>query len=184
MIHLDETRWYVAYTKPCKESLAQFYLRLKGIEAFFPQLALPEEKNNLRRVVPLFPNYLFVRIQITKQFHFVNWSPGIKRLVGVEGVPAPLDDAVVRFLMQQASPQGVIQGRSNLRVGQEVRIKSGPFQGLVGIIQESPDSRERVKVLLRLLNRPIRVEIPVRFVESGWVIGRPELHGASLRSNC
>src|SRR5574341_1470378 len=126
MIHQDETRWYVAYTKPCKESLAQFHLRLKGIEAFFPQLALPEEKRHSRRVVPLFPNYLFVRIQINNQFHFVNWSPGIKRLVGFEGVPSPLDDAVVQFLIQQATPQGVIQARSNLRAGQEVRIKSGP----------------------------------------------------------
>ena len=87
----------------------------------------------------------------------------------VDGVPIPLDEDVVAFLMQQATPAGIIAARSNLMAGQEVRITGGPFQGLLGIIQNPPDARGRVNLLLDLLNRQVKVAVPVRFIESGWV---------------
>jgi transcription antitermination factor NusG len=69
----------------------------------------------------------------------------------------------------EANTEGLIPARSNLRVGQEVRINGGPFDGLTGIIEEPPNAKGRVRVLLRLLNRPTKAEIPVRLVNSGWV---------------
>ena len=45
-----------------------------------------------------------------------------------------------------------------------VEITSGPFAGLAGIIQEPPDARGRVTVLMDLLNRQVPVEVPVEFV--------------------
>jgi transcriptional antiterminator RfaH len=176
----DETHWYVAYSKPHQEPLAQFHLRSKGLDVFFPQLSLPQAAQNHRRIVPLFPNYLFVRLRISDQSYFVIWSPGIRRLLGFGGVPSPVEDSVVSFLMQQSTSDGVIKARFNLSVGQEVRIKSGPFQGLVGIIQEPPNDKERVKILLTLLNRPIRLDLPVRFVDSGRAAYRPATSAAAL----
>lgn len=98
------------------------------------------------------------------------WSPGVKRLVGFNGNPTPLDEEVIDFLMQQADSDGIISARSNLRTGQEVQISGGPFDGLVGVIQEPPSAKGRVKVLLKLLSRQVKVEVPVRFVKSGWVV--------------
>ncbi len=178
-----KTHWYVVYTKPHKEAVAQFHLRQKGLDIFFPQLLLPESGRNSRRVIPLFPSYLFVKIRIPTEFQFVTWSPGVKRLVSFDGVPSVLEDSVVTFLMQHASPNGIIKARSNLTVGQEVRITGGPFQGLVGIIQEPPNAKERVKILLKLLNRPINLELPVRLVDTGWVIYRPDVHNPSIGPN-
>jgi transcription antitermination factor NusG len=57
-----------------------------------------------------------------------------------------------------------------LKPGQEVRINGGPFDGLTGLIQEPPDAKGRVKVLMRLLSRQLQVEVPVRFVECEWVV--------------
>ena len=72
--------------------------------------------------------------------------------------------------MQQATPKGIIRARANLRVGNKVQIIGGPFGGLAAIIQELPDKRGRIKVLLRLLSRQVKAEIPVQFVKSGWVV--------------
>ncbi len=180
---LIKAHWYVVYTKPRKEALAQFHLRQKGLEIFFPQLLLPESNLNFRRVVPLFPSYLFVKIRISTEFQFVTWSPGVKRLVSFDGVPSVIEDSVVAFLMRHAGPNGIIQARSNLRVGQEVRITGGPFEGLVGIIQEPPNSRERVKVLLSLLSRRIKLELPVRLVDTGSVVYKPAFCDAGIASN-
>lgn len=163
--------WYVVYSKPHKEGTALFHLERRSIEVYYPKLVLPAYVAGPRRVVPLFPSYLFVRINLVEQFYDVIWSPGVKRFVGPHGVPTALDDDVVAFLQEHAAPDGTLQARSTLRVGQEVEITGGPFAGIVGIIQQPPDARGRIKVLMQLLNRrAVRVDVPVRFVKSGWTV--------------
>jgi transcriptional antiterminator RfaH len=174
MSNLGERLWYAIYSKPQKEEAAHFHLQKKGVEVFLPKLLLPSNKKRRRRVVPLFPSYLFARIDVhSEEYGYVIWSPGVKRLVSFNGVPIPVDDTVVDFLIKEGNEAGFIPARSNLQIGQEVRIDGGPFDGLVGIIQQPPNAKGRVKVLLSLLNRETKVEVPVRFVNCGWVSSRP-----------
>jgi transcriptional antiterminator RfaH len=174
MCNPGERLWYAIYSKPQKEEAAQFHLRQKGLEVFLPKLLLPDHQKRWRRVVPLFPSYLFARIDVrSEEYGYVIWSPGVKRLVSFNGVPAPIDDTVVDFLIKEGNTAGLIPARSNLKIGQEVRINGGPFDGLVGIIQQPPNAKGRVRVLLSLLNRETKVEVPARFVNCGWVGSRP-----------
>jgi transcriptional antiterminator RfaH len=166
----SERQWYVAYSKPQKEDYARFHLSAKGLEVFFPQLLFPHSAKKHKRLVPLFPNYLFVRLKLfSEEFSYAKWSPGVSRIVSFNGVPASIHDSIVHFLMSQMNGQGIIEARPNLRSGQEVRITGGPFDGLVGIIQEAPNARGRIKILLQLLNRPTKVDVPIQFVEAEWV---------------
>jgi transcriptional antiterminator RfaH len=159
--------WYVVYTNRRKEEQAKFHLGLKNLEAFFPRLQLPCAGDRKPRIVPLFPNYLFVRIHVATECHRIVWTPGVKRIVSFGDEPIPLDSAVVRFLQQQADEQGVIRARSSLTRGQEVEISGGPFDGLMGIIQSPPDSKGRVKILLKLLSRQISVKFGIEFIKGG-----------------
>ncbi len=59
--------WYVIYTKAQKEEFAQFHLKLKNLESVFPRLLLPVFSRKQKRIVPLFPNYLFVRIDFDER---------------------------------------------------------------------------------------------------------------------
>jgi transcription antitermination factor NusG len=97
------------------------------------------------------------------------WSPGVRRLVSFNGCPASIDEQIIDFFIQHADDDGIIRARSNLKTGQEVRITGGPLDGLVGVLQEPPDGKGRVKVLLNLLNRQTNVDVPVQFIETGWV---------------
>lgn len=165
-----ERQWYVLYSKPQKEECARFHLSSKGLEVFFPQLLFPQSAKKRKRLVPLFPNYLFVRLTLfSEEFSYAKWSPGVSRIVSFNGVPASIDDSIVDFLMRQVDGDGVIEARPNLRSGQEVRITGGPFDGLVGIIQEPPNAKGRINILLQLLNRPTKVDVPIQFVEAEWV---------------
>ncbi len=181
-VDLTQTHWYVVYTKPRKEEFAEFCLRLRGVEVFLPRLLFPKSLRKRKRVVPLFPNYLFTRIYNPDQYHCVLWTPGVKRFVSFNGAPAPLDDSVVTFLMQRASPDGVIMAHSNLSIGQEVEITGGPFEGLIGIIQEAPGAKGRVNILMTLLSRQVKVEVPIHFVSCGWVTHSPKATRVSFRS--
>ncbi len=164
-------RWYSVYSKPQKERFAQNQLQSKGVEVFLPQLVIPQATAVSRRVVPLFPSYLFVRIDISSgESAYVVWAPGVKYLVSFNGVPASIDDDVIEFLKDRADPSGQIQASSNLARGQRVRVTEGPFAGLDALIERPPDGRGRIKLLLNLLNRQVQAEIPIRFVESNWVM--------------
>ena len=162
-------RWYVVYSKPHKEAFAEFQLRLKGLEIFLPRLLLPGLPELQKQIIPLFPSYLFARINLEEEYHYVLWTPGVKRVVSFNDVPMPLEEGVVEFLKKHANDYGLIEAHSNLRPGQSVQITGGPFGGLEAIIQEPVNSKGRVKVLLSLLSRQVKAEVPVQLVESRWV---------------
>ena len=167
--------WYVVYSKPRKEEQVQFHLRLKGIESFFPRLQLPRK----RAITPLFPNYLFVRLDIFAEAHFVVWSPGVKRIVSCSDTPIPVNEGVVQFLQERADATGVIQAQSQLNAGQQVEITGGPFHGFVGIIQNPPNAKGRVRVLLKLLSRQISVKLGVEFIREPSVAIAPSKNSVS-----
>ena len=76
--------------------------------------------------------------------------------------------------MRQADSEGIVVARSDLRVGQEVRVTGGSFEGVIGMLLGVPDAKGRVKVLMNLLSREIKVEIPVHMVANTWV---PQVSG-------
>ena len=171
MLTAATRRWYSVYSKPQKERFAQIHLQSKGVEVFLPQLVMPHSAIPSRRTVPLFPSYLFVRIDISSgESAYVVWSPGVKYLVSFNGVPASIDDNIIEFLKGRADSSGQIHATSNLKRGQRVHVTGGPFEGLEALIERPPDGRGRVKLLMSMLNSQVQAEIPVRFVESNWVM--------------
>ena len=167
-------KWYAVLTKPHNEGIAQIYLTRKEIEVFFPKLYLPIPTRVGRQIVGLFPSYLFVRIDASSaEYSQVVWCRGVKRLISFGGTPAVVDDGLINFLREQAGPHGVIVAKSNIKIGDEVQITKGPFKGLVGVIQQPPDSQSRVKVLMALLSRDVHVEVPTAYLNIGWVAPCP-----------
>jgi transcriptional antiterminator RfaH len=167
---VEPRRWYVVYCKPRKEETARFHLAHKGLETFFPRLRLPKRALKRPAIVPLFPNYLFVRLCVPEEYNYARWCPGVRCVVNFNGTPTPVDEEVVRFLKKRADAEGVVEACVQLTVGQEVQITGGPFAGLIGIIQNPPDARGRVRILLELLGRQVRAEIPLEFTGGRWSI--------------
>jgi len=169
-----DRKWYVALTKPRQEETAKFYLSNKGVDVFYPKLFIPLRNTFGRPVVPLFPNYIFVHIDVASTDYFqVVWCRGVKKLVNFGERPWPVEDSVIDFLREQADPRGLIVAKSVLKVGDEVQITKGPFEGLIGVIQEPPDAKSRVKVLMAILGRQVQVEVPANNIDIGWVVPCP-----------
>ena len=164
MESIEPHRWYVVYTKPCKEPLVQCQLQPKGIPLFFPKLRPPPYAKR-QQLVALFPSYLFVHLESSGQYDMVRWALGVKYVVNFNGTPAPVDATLIAFLQQHADAHGVLTACSTLRTGQEVLIREGPLAGLAGILANPPDARGRVTVLLSLLGRQVAVPIPAAATE-------------------
>ena len=183
MANFDKKEWFVVFSKHHREEFTQFHLRLKGIETFFPRLMLPKFSYKSKRIVPLFPNYLFVHMNLATDYDQVRWSPGIKSFVNFGGSPIPLQDEIAENLIRQADREGIIPAHSDLKIGQEVQIRGGPFDGVIGVIQKTPDAKGRVRLLMKLLSRRIAVEIPVHLISGGWVANRAHPAGANRSAN-
>jgi transcriptional antiterminator NusG len=111
----------------------------------------------------MFPCYLFVRAVMPHDFRRVASTPGVRGFIANSNGPAPVDDTVIAFLRSRESADGVIRYDA-LPVGQDVRIVSGPLKGLVAIVQRRMPARERVAVLLHLLQRDTIVELPEHWI--------------------
>lgn len=164
----DGSAWYVVRTKPRSEATAADNLRSRGIEVFLPRLAAPFGRRALGgadHLEPLFPGYLFARLRLPDDFDRVAWTPGVAHLLALgDGVPVPLEDRVVESLRERAGGGEVLRPRPVLRPGDPVEIRSGPFAGLHAIIDRPCSAAGRIRILLDLLRRQTRLELPASAV--------------------
>jgi len=161
--------WYVVRTKPRAEAAAAENLRARGLEVYLPRLASAFGRSGTRggdaRLEPLFPGYLFSRLRLPTDYALAAWTPGVAHLLGRgDGLPAPLDDAVVESLRERAGGGEILRPRPVLRAGAPVEIRSGPFAGLLAVIDRPCSAAGRIQILLDLLRRQTRLELPASAV--------------------
>jgi transcriptional antiterminator RfaH len=158
-------RWYALQTKPRYEDRVVYWLKQQqNVPVFLPKLEAIHRwrGQKVRRLEPLFPSYLFVRMSLEPhRWTAVKWTQGVKRIVGTGEVPVPVPDGAIDVLKTRCEGGDVIPWVPALRAGCHVRIKDGPFAGLVGILERPSSRAERVRVLLTLFRTPARVEIDI-----------------------
>jgi transcription elongation factor/antiterminator RfaH len=159
--HIQPKEWFVVRSKPRKEESAVRHLTRRGVEVFFPRILEPVGLGSDWTTVPLFPGYLFVEIVLLNDFHQIIWTPGVKGFVAFGGVPTAIQSRVVHFLQHEAGPDGVIRPARRFHKGDRVRIKRGPFAGLIGIIEKPCPEHGRIRVLMDFLRQGTAVEVPV-----------------------
>ncbi|MEM7522354.1 MAG: transcription termination/antitermination NusG family protein [Pseudomonadota bacterium] len=156
-------RWYAVNTQPHQENKAQFNLVRQGYEAWLPLRR--KTRRHARRIetikAALFPNYLFVRLDLScERWRPINGTFGVRQLVMRGDGPAPVADGFVEDLRATVDGEDCAAAAPNaLRVGDAVRILGGPFGDAIGSLVELRDS-ERVAVLLNLLGRDVRAAVP------------------------
>jgi transcriptional antiterminator RfaH len=111
---------------------------------------------------PLFPGYLFVeQTDASQRWRPLNSTTGVRSLVMSGETPARLPAGFVENLKAREVNGSVCRPETPFQIGQRVTIQGGAFDGLIGQIVEMRD-RDRVLVLLDLLNRQTRVDIDAK----------------------
>lgn len=157
--------WYVLQTKRHRERVAHLHLQAAGIMSYLPRTIEWPRPAVGSPIGPLFPGYLFAQMGLTSGFLQALWTPGVKAFVSFGDVPATVDAHAIAFLRSREGPDGLIRSRrSEAPEGNEVRIVRGPFRGLTAVVEERLPARERVRVLLELLQRRTPVELPEQWI--------------------
>ncbi len=156
--------WAVVNTQTHKESVALENLQRQGYQVYCP--VIRRRRSHARRMEevlrPLFPGYLFARVDVDAQ----RWRPmlstrGVRSLVQCGDRLSLIDDAFVQSLKSRERDGVIVRPESPYRVGQEVRMACGPFDGLVATIIDMHE-RDRLTVLVGLLSRAVKVQIDDR----------------------
>ncbi len=147
--------WYCIHTRPLKEQQVTKYLRhTVKVETYFPRLRRQRTIRRVRRTVinPLFPRYLFCRIDPAESYRFVRYAPDVVDFVHVGEHPAIVRDELIDDLKSWTGATGeIITAPDELRNGDTVEVTDGPMRGLTTVILRASDDRDRVAILLSTL---------------------------------
>ena len=156
--------WYTVHSKPNQELLLWNQLQQREVESYFPRLRRKPVNPRARREVPYFPGYMFIRVDLENfPLSRIAWLPGMQRLVAFGGQPAWLMDEVLEAIRHQVEVANQVAQDPlvDLRRGDVVRIKCGPFAGYEAIFDARINGKERVRVLLKLLqSQQVSLEVP------------------------
>jgi transcription antitermination factor NusG len=160
-----QERWYAAQTCANHEKRVQEQLRLRTVDAYLPVYASVRRWKD-RRVsleLPLFPGYVFVRLALRDRLQVLQ-TPSVVRIVGFGGSPAALPDHEIETLRQGLAKELRIEPHPYLKVGQRVRVKTGPLQGVEGILVRKKNV-SRLVISLDLILRSVAAEIDAAELE-------------------
>jgi transcription elongation factor/antiterminator RfaH len=164
---LPGERWFLAYTAPHREAIAETHLGRQGFRSFLPRyLKTVRHARKLREVnAPLFPRYIFVALNLERdRWRSVNSTTGVTNLFMIDDRPVPARQGIVETLIQSADTAGRLKFFDPLELGQKVRLVAGPFAQALGILSRLDDAG-RVEVLLEIMGGGVRVRLARSSVE-------------------
>lgn len=129
-------KWYIFYTKPKAELIAEELLVKDGFEVYLPKINQSSIwKNRQKKIIvkPLIASYIFVYMP-EHQIEKVLANPKIVTVITCGEKKAVLREEDMKLLQKMARLRGKISATSDYKVGKRVRFVEGSFTGLEGQI--------------------------------------------------
>jgi transcriptional antiterminator RfaH len=158
---MSQGQWFAVATKPRQERVAEENLTRQDFRAVLPLTEVRKRRQNkwANVIEPLFPGYLFVRLELGKDnLAPIRSTQGCRDLVRIGPGLVPVPDAVMTPLLSlNSSPK---TSDVLFSEGDKVALASGPFAGLQGVFKLAK-GKDRAEVFIALLGkeRPITVEL-------------------------
>jgi transcription antitermination factor NusG len=161
-----EASWYALYTNARHEKCVAEQIERRQVPCYLPLYRSSRRWKDRRKILDLalFPGYVFVRMSLRNKLKVLE-VPGVVEFVSFQGRPAVLPDAEIEGLRNRLSLDGNVEPHPYLRRGRKVRVRSGPFEGLEGIIVRRKD-RCRLVFSIDLIQRSVAVEVDEADVEA------------------
>lgn len=159
-------RWFALYTASRHEKRVAQHLSQREIEFYLPLYKSQRKWSDGSRVtldLPLFPGYLFIRIQRSER-GLVLGVPGALAVVGgTGGEPAWLPDATIDTLRSGLETRPA-RPHPLLTIGQRARIRSGALTGFEGIVVRNKNGF-RVVLTVEHIMQSYAVEVALEDLE-------------------
>lgn len=172
----SERHWYVVHCYSGHENKVKqaIFQRIKTMgmtdrifDVLIPTAEEIEVKDGKQKKVEkrVFPGYILVEMKMDEDsWYVVRNTSGVTGFVGMGDEPTPLQEEEVQKIMQRMeSVQPIV--RVNFKIGDKVRIISGPFNDIHGVVSEIYPDRNKVRVMVSFFGRETPVEVDFLEVE-------------------
>ena len=184
----EEAKWYVVHTYSGYENAVSAAIMKAAenrrmtdliLETRIPLETVTEitdsgEKKTVERKV--FPGYVLVKMTLTDDsWHLIHNVRGATGFVGADGKAIPLTEKEIYDLGVEVAPEDepeffdpseqLLKIVANYAVGDEVRVKEGPFENFIGIVDEIYADKGKMRVSVSMFGRETPVELEFAQVE-------------------
>lgn len=173
-------RWYIVHTYSGHENKVKVNLERRiesmnmGDKIFrveVPQKTVTKIKDGRRseREERIFPGYVLVEMLMDDDsWYVVRHTPGVTKFVGSQKKPIPAKDVEIKRILMRNAPAlsgGPAKIEIDLKVGETVKIISGPFADFEGAVTEISPEKERLKASVIIFGRETPVELAFNQVQ-------------------
>ncbi|MDB3976421.1 hypothetical protein N9442_03650 [Gammaproteobacteria bacterium] len=167
--------WLLIYTKANEEKKANENLQRQGFNTFLPLIAPNNKNSDFKSLVPVFPRYVFVEIALDSH----NWT-SIKSSYGVSSIVMFSDkltfipNSIIESIKDRLNEKNIYKeniSEVDYKKGDSVSIKKGQFVGLDAIFI-AKKSKDRVRLLLKLLNTSVIAEVTTSDIGNKKIVKR------------
>lgn len=154
-----QSLWYAVQTSARHEKRIHQRFIERSLESFLPLYeTISRWKDRKVRVQrPLFPGYIFVHLDLAERLNVLQVA-GVAHFVTFGGVAAPVPTPEIESLRVGLLSGLRVEPHPFLKLGRRARVKSGPLQGMVGILLRRKN-QDRFVISLDLIQRSVAVEV-------------------------
>lgn len=159
----EAAKWYVIHTYSGYENkVAQTILKVvenRKLHDLIPEVRVPTEmvmekndKDEMREVErKIFPGYVLVKMILTDDsWYVVRNTRGVTGFVGPGSKPVPLSEKEVAAL---GVDHGVKAAEADFKIGDRVKITTGPMDGFIGEVKAISSEDNTVDVSVSMFGR-------------------------------
>lgn len=171
-------RWYIVHTYSGHENKVKVNLE-RRIESMsmadkifrveVPQKSVTKIKDGKRteKEERIFPGYVLVEMLMDDDsWYVVRHTPGVTKFVGSQKKPIPAKDSEIKRILLKTQPSATVAKiEIDLKVGEVVKIISGPFADFEGTVTEVSPEKERLKASVSIFGRETPVELAFNQVQ-------------------
>ncbi len=165
--------WHALYTRHQHEKTVADLLSKKSFEVFLPLYTTTHRWKDRNRILslPLYPSYVFLHGGLDRRLAILT-TPGTIGVVGYAGRSSTIPDEEIEAIRRVVENTLKAEPHPFLRCGDWVRVKSGPLEGIEGILVRKKNMC-RLVLSVELLEKSVSVEI------DGSLVERAVRHSAS-----
>ena len=168
-----EAKWYVAHTYSGYENKVKTDIEKtienRNMQDVIQEICVPMEevveiKDDKKKTVmrKIFPGYVIIKMVMTDEsWYVVRNCRGVTGFVGPGSKPVPLTDEEIAAIGLEKKTVTV-----GFDVGDSIRVKYGPLEGFVGVINAIVMDKQKIKATVSMFGRDTDVELEFNQVEA------------------
>jgi transcriptional antiterminator RfaH len=157
---IPDKAWFALYTKSRSEFKAAEQLQSINVQYYLPVIVKWKKWSDRKKKIlePILKGYIFI-LADEKERKLSLEQFSIVRCVFDNGRPAIIPEWQIENLKKMLSKESEFLIQDGLIPGVKVKIREGPFEGIIGVVHES-DNGKTIAVSIDLLRRSVIAHLP------------------------